>query len=576
MLAAFIPMDRRQAMVHQRTLDGRITGAALFVDISDSTPLAVALSKELGGNWGAEVLLNHINLVYDALITTLHTYAGSVIGFAGDGLSCWFDEQFVTGSPAARAVACALAMQKVVARFNFLNPATRRNVSLQIKVAVAAGEARRFLVGEPSVHIIEVLAGTVVVQMVAGERLARPGEVIVNQAVVEQLGEELICSGWRHSQVDSFAVIDGLKSFVDLTPWPVLPDDGLSDEKLYSWVLPDLLHRRRIERNLMGDGDLRPSVALMLHLSGLDFEQDSAAEKLNRYVCWAQQTIRDYGGNLLQVTPEDKGAFLYAPFGAPLAHEDDGRRASLAALALQNPPGELSFLTPVQIGLNRGEVWAGISGSTQRCTYAVMGSPVNLAARLMMRTPPGHIWLAQTMYQPDSFRYDYLGTQSYKGFDQAVITYRLLAARLQEQALMGGRLVGRATELQQLETFAQPLFSRSPTTGRFAGVAFVFGEPGIGKSHLIRALQQQLGMSRSLEKRGAVTWLYGQADSLQPQAFSAFIPLLRHYFRQTSKADQSANRIHFETQFNRLIQQLAHDDTLRVALIHGRPFLGGL
>ena len=42
----------------------------------------------------------------------------------------------------------------------------------------------------------------------------------------------------------------------------------------------------------------------------------------------------DCGGNLLQLTLGDKGAYLYAVFGSPHAHEDDAARAAAAGLYL--------------------------------------------------------------------------------------------------------------------------------------------------------------------------------------------------------------------------------------------------
>ena len=43
-----------------------------------------------------------------------------------------------------------------------------------------------------------------------------------------------------------------------------------------------------------------------------------------------------YGGNVLQLTLGDKGAYLYGVFGSPVAHEDDAARAAAAALELRD------------------------------------------------------------------------------------------------------------------------------------------------------------------------------------------------------------------------------------------------
>ncbi len=43
-----------------------------------------------------------------------------------------------------------------------------------------------------------------------------------------------------------------------------------------------------------------------------------------------------FGGNVLQLTLGDKGAYLYGVFGSPIAHEDDAARAAAAALELRD------------------------------------------------------------------------------------------------------------------------------------------------------------------------------------------------------------------------------------------------
>ena len=91
-LAAYIPMDRRQAMVEGRDLPDRTSGAALFADISGFTPLTAVMAEEFGARQGAEELAIQLNAVYGALIAEVHRYRGSVVGFSGDAIMCWFDD----------------------------------------------------------------------------------------------------------------------------------------------------------------------------------------------------------------------------------------------------------------------------------------------------------------------------------------------------------------------------------------------------------------------------------------------------------------------------------------------------
>jgi class 3 adenylate cyclase len=97
-LDVYIPIDRRQAIARGKDLPDRARGAALFADISGFTPLTEALVQELGPQRGAEELARQLNRVYDALIAEVHRYGGSVIGFSGDAITCWFDDDPSTSS----------------------------------------------------------------------------------------------------------------------------------------------------------------------------------------------------------------------------------------------------------------------------------------------------------------------------------------------------------------------------------------------------------------------------------------------------------------------------------------------
>src|SRR3954469_4473656 len=89
-LAAYLPQDRRQALARGEPLPEHTHGAALFADIAGFTPLTEALDRALGTRRGAETLARQINAVYKALIAEVDRTGGSVIGFAGDSITCWF------------------------------------------------------------------------------------------------------------------------------------------------------------------------------------------------------------------------------------------------------------------------------------------------------------------------------------------------------------------------------------------------------------------------------------------------------------------------------------------------------
>jgi len=91
-LSVYLPQDRRAALARGESLPEQTHGAALFADISGFTPLTEALDRALGSRHGAEALTRQLNQIYDALIAEVDRYGGSLIGFAGDSITCWFDD----------------------------------------------------------------------------------------------------------------------------------------------------------------------------------------------------------------------------------------------------------------------------------------------------------------------------------------------------------------------------------------------------------------------------------------------------------------------------------------------------
>jgi CheY-like chemotaxis protein/predicted metal-dependent HD superfamily phosphohydrolase len=385
-LYVYLPMDRRQALLRGESLPDRTTGTALFADISGFTPLTAALAQELGLQRGAEELTRLLNEVFGALVAEVHGWRGSVIGFSGDAVTCWFD-----GDDGPGAVACALAMQSAMAPFASITTPTGTPITLAIKVAVAAGPVRRFLVGNPELHILEVIAGRTLDQLARAEQHAHAGEVVVTAGLWKQAGGHLLTGDRRLDPVtgEEAVVVLGLAEPASRCPWPELPPDGLPDHLCRPWLAPAVAQRLS-SGSKQFLAELRPAVALFLSFGGIDYDgDDGAGAKLDTYVRWAQAVVHHHQGMLLQLTVGDKGSYLYATFGAPVAHEDDEVRAVQAALALQAMPPELDFVTGVQIGLARGRMRTGAYGSTTQRTYGVLGDKTNLAARLMQAAAEG-------------------------------------------------------------------------------------------------------------------------------------------------------------------------------------------
>lgn len=499
-------MDRLHALHEGVELPQRTHGAALFADISGFTQLTEALVLELGPKRGAEELSVHLNHVYDALIDELNRYQGSVLTFSGDAITCWLD-----GDDGRRAAACGLAMQAAMRQFAEVRTVSGRVVSLGVKVAVAVGPVRRFIVGDPEYGLIDAMAGRTLERMVAAEHVAERGDIVFDAAVADALGDILQVAEWRQDEHtgERFAVVAGLNITVPETSWPQLGDDVLTEEQRRAW-LPQVVY----ERIHAGKGEflaeLRPAVAMFLRFTGIRYDDDEAApQKLDQFIREAQRIAARYGGNWLQLTIGDKGSYLYAAFGAPVAHEDDAARASSAAIDLHELVSRMDDIDPVQIGITQGRMRAGAYGATVRRTYGVLGDPVNLSARLMAAAKPGQTIVSEISRSAtgDAFTWESLGSIRVKGKSEPIPVARLLgvkaqrALRLQEPRYRLP-MVGRQAELA---TVADRIEAVRRGRGQIIGIC---AEAGMGKSRLAAEVIRQ-AQARGLSGLGGECQSYG-------------------------------------------------------------------
>ena len=498
--SVYIPADWRQAIAQGVTLPERTQGAALFADISGFTPLTEALALALGLRRGAEELPRHLNRVYDALIGQVDRYGGSVIGFAGDAITCWFATDTPLGSvetPTFRAAACALDMQQVMGQMAAIHIPDQEPVMLAVKVAVTSGPARRFVVGDPDIQLVDVLAGETLARVSDAEHMADRGDVVIDSQTVAELGERAQILEWRvdENTGERFAVLEGLLGQVTPAPWPQQGPGTLTEEHVRPWLLPPVHARLQA-----GGGEflteLHPAVALFLRFEGIDYDADDEAKtKLGAYIRWVQRVLARYDGTLLQLTIGDKGSYLYAAFGAPIIHEDDSRRAAAAALALRIPPEDVDFILPPQIGLSQGVMRTGAYGGTTRRTYGVLGDEVNMSARLMQYAQAGEVIANQRVQRhvAEDFVWELLPPIEVKGKTDPLPVARLLGHRPAQTAGAGllraftSPLVGRETELAGLQSVLQRALAGKGQIVRLVGAT------GIGKSHLAAEFATRAG-----------------------------------------------------------------------------------
>ncbi len=433
-LASYVAMDRRQAMAHGRELPGRSEGAVLLADVSGFTAAAASRAQDLGAGRGAEELLRDLNRFYDGVVSEIHRFGGAVVGYAGDGLTCWFDDERCTSGGAAAAVAAGLGLQRVLHE----SAAAPTFTGVALKVAVALGEVRRFAVGGMDTSFggqlhpfLDIMKGRVVADAQSLERVARPGDVLATSKVAERLGVRLrsrpafndVESGRNAVSVEG---LDDAES--DVKPWPEIPRGGLTPVMLRPWVLPAVFDQAR--RGHAGFlAELRVVGALFVRLDAIEPSEPARPSRLHGVVDWLHSVLDRHHGTLLQLTVGESSGYAYACFGAPTGGPHASASTVSAARSLLRPPAAFGLEKPA-IGISYGPMRVGAYGGVGQRTYGAIGSHTNLAARLMQMARPGEV-LAEAGVLVASGRADEFvpaGEHTLKGFTAPVPIFALADA----------------------------------------------------------------------------------------------------------------------------------------------------
>ena len=186
------------------------------------------------------------------------------------------------------------------------------------------------------------------------------------------------------------------------------------------------------------------------------------------------------------------GEAVMAVFGVPAVHEDDPERALRCALRMLAAIAELNQAHPslelaVRIGINTGEALVSLARGAD--SEGVVGDVVNTAARLQGVAPVNGVVVGEATWRATRtlFAYHQLTPVQVKGKAEPLPIFRVLGARSRPGVDVAERpatpLIGRGEELAALQRCYRQAFGEHAVQ-----LVTILGEPGVGKSRLVREL----------------------------------------------------------------------------------------
>ncbi|MBK8905624.1 MAG: tetratricopeptide repeat protein [Anaerolineaceae bacterium] len=231
---------------------------------------------------------------------------------------------------------------------------------------------------------------------------------------------------------------------------------------------------------------------------GQNLDPEDIVEVMNSALQRLAAVVEQHGGYVSRFM----GDGFKAVFGGPTAREDDAERAVRAGLAILEAAkaygSELvarrsidSF--QVRVGANTGLVamGEGVEGAN-----TIMGTAVNLAARIESAAPPGGLLISHHTFQHvrGIFDVEPLAPILVKGLDNPVLVYlvqraRPRAFRLGRRGVEGirTRMIGRERELKVLQDAFYTAVDESERQ-----MVTISADAGVGKSRLLDEFVQWL------------------------------------------------------------------------------------
>jgi predicted ATPase/class 3 adenylate cyclase len=447
-----------------------VEGTLAFVDISGFTQMCERLARK--GRVGAEEVTDVLDASFTQLLSLAYDDSGGVVKWGGDAVLLLF-----TG-PHHLERACR-ASYRMRAKLREIGRRLRTSaglVSLRMSVGIHSGRFDFFLVGGR--HRELVITGPAATRTVLMESTATAGDIALSAETAALLDERLL--GGRKGEA---RLLRGSPTGFPLhRSSPVETTAGLD---LAAYIPGQIL-----EHLLQGGGEAehRHVAVAFIEFSGTDTLLERSGPRalwdaLDHLMRSVQEAAFEHDVSFHETDISANGGKILLVAGAPKSSGDDDDRMLRTVRAIMDH----TYALTVRIGVNDGHVFAGNFGPPYRRAYSIKGDAVNLAARVMAKAAPGQILATGSVLERSrtAFEARALDPFQVKGKKRPVQAHDV-------GAMQGIKTAGKRAELPlvgrdaELSSFIRGLEDAEAGEGRLFDIV---GEPGIGKSRLLRELE---------------------------------------------------------------------------------------
>ena len=442
-----------------------VDGTLVFADVSGFTALTEKLSRR--GRIGAEEIVETLNRVFGPMLRIAGTRGGELLKFGGDALLFLFTGPDHTEQACDAAVEMRTALRQAAAV-----PTSVGRLSLKMSVGLHSGDIHLFLVGSPTRELL--ILGPGATSTALAEKAAEAGEIVVSAATAARLAPDAV-----RPREDGELMLRRRSAHSAPGEDFVLPDvdreriRGLFPIELGEYLDPGI-----------PDPEHRIASIAFIKFSGTDAllagpGPDVLAEALHRTVSLVEDALAPESISLLATDLDSDGGKFFLGSGIPTSFEDNEGRMLRALRRIADSDSPL----PLQLGVNRGHVFAAEVGIPERGAYTGMGDTTNTAARIMSKASAGVLFAHPAVLEHSRTRFAVkpAGPFPMKGKAVPLLVFEVgEELGTVEEATSESRLpfLGRDREL---ETVRGALDEALGGTG---GVITITGATGMGKSRL--------------------------------------------------------------------------------------------